>query len=371
MFGRTDLDISPDRSGDVGRAVDVLADVIGRLRGDSPCFVAFSGGRDSSAVLAVATRAARAAGIDDPIPVTDRFPGDEGAEESSWQGAVIRHLGLREWIRRDATLDCDLLGDTSTSMLRRYGVVWPPTASSNVQLYGVAKGGVMLTGEGGDAVFGTQRLTSVRRLMEARRPSRASLREAMGDLIPRRLRRSSKREAVDGMFGWLTQKGREEVAELLIRDWIDEPFDWFRSVARDMSGRAGVVGLHNMGVLALDHGTTVGHPLRDPAFVSALAPVCRRLGFTDRTSFMTALFGDLLPRPVLQRVSKATFNNVLFGPCSREFIHSWDGDGADPAVVDVASLRAEWSSDLPSGMTFMLLQQAWIASTAAPTAASR
>ena len=38
------------------------------------CWVAFSGGRDSSLVFAAATQAARRAGFEDPIPITYRFP---------------------------------------------------------------------------------------------------------------------------------------------------------------------------------------------------------------------------------------------------------------------------------------------------------
>ena len=44
----------------------------------SPCLVSFSGGRDSSAVLAVAARLARGAGLADPIPITIRVPAARG-----------------------------------------------------------------------------------------------------------------------------------------------------------------------------------------------------------------------------------------------------------------------------------------------------
>jgi asparagine synthase (glutamine-hydrolysing) len=39
----------------------------------SPCFVSFSGGRDSSAVLAVAVEVARRHGLPEPVPATMRF----------------------------------------------------------------------------------------------------------------------------------------------------------------------------------------------------------------------------------------------------------------------------------------------------------
>ena len=47
-----------------------------------PCLVSFSGGRDSSAVLAVATGIARREGLPLPIPVTNVFPGAATTDES-------------------------------------------------------------------------------------------------------------------------------------------------------------------------------------------------------------------------------------------------------------------------------------------------
>src|SRR5262245_66597824 len=49
-----------------------------------PCLVSFSGGRDSSAVLAAATRAAGREGLPPPIPITLRVRNAPMAEESEW-----------------------------------------------------------------------------------------------------------------------------------------------------------------------------------------------------------------------------------------------------------------------------------------------
>lgn len=67
-----------------------------------PCVVTFSGGRDSSLVLAVAANVARREGLPQPVPATINFKGIKTAEESSWQELVIRHLGLDEWVHRDS-----------------------------------------------------------------------------------------------------------------------------------------------------------------------------------------------------------------------------------------------------------------------------
>src|SRR5262245_65085870 len=50
-----------------------------------PCLVSFSGGRDSSAVLAVATGIARREGLPLPVPVKNVFPGPATTLEPGWQ----------------------------------------------------------------------------------------------------------------------------------------------------------------------------------------------------------------------------------------------------------------------------------------------
>src|SRR5487761_457194 len=64
-----------------------------------PCVVQFSGGRDSSLVLAVAASLARREGMAPPVAFTHRFPAVPGADEDEWQELVIRHLGVADWER--------------------------------------------------------------------------------------------------------------------------------------------------------------------------------------------------------------------------------------------------------------------------------
>ena len=64
-----------------------------------PCLVSFSGGRDSSAILAAAATLARREGLPLPIPATNVIATAEEADESEWQHRVIAHLGLDEWLR--------------------------------------------------------------------------------------------------------------------------------------------------------------------------------------------------------------------------------------------------------------------------------
>ena len=91
-----------------------------------PCVVAFSGGRDSSAVLAVATGVAKKEGLPLPVPVTQVYPDNPETDETRWQELVIRHLGLTEWERVEVTGELDLLGPVARRLLTRHGLLWPP-----------------------------------------------------------------------------------------------------------------------------------------------------------------------------------------------------------------------------------------------------
>ena len=84
-----------------------------------PCLVSFSGGRDSSAVLAVATAVARREGLQPPIPATLRFPSAADSAETEWQEGVIAHLGLQR---------LDSPRDDRRARLRRPGGVGRPRA---------------------------------------------------------------------------------------------------------------------------------------------------------------------------------------------------------------------------------------------------
>jgi hypothetical protein len=118
-----------------------------------PCLVSFSGGRDSSAILAVATAVARREGLALPIPATNRFPTADGTLETEWQERVIAYLGIEDWIRRDLTDELDCVGPVATRVLRRHGVLWPCNTHFHDPLFEAAAGGSVLTGIGGDEAF--------------------------------------------------------------------------------------------------------------------------------------------------------------------------------------------------------------------------
>jgi asparagine synthase (glutamine-hydrolysing) len=99
----------------------------------------------------------------------------------------------------------------------------------------------------------------------------------------------------------------------------------------------------------------------EPALVASVAAAGGFLGWTGRAATMRALFGDLLPREVLERRSKALFANAVFTRHTREFARRWNGTGVDTDLVDAAALRENWLSETPHAPSMSLLQQAWLA----------
>lgn len=332
---------------------------------DAPCHVTFSGGRDSSAVLAAATDLARREGHPLPIPVTRTYPNLPETEESEWQRLVIDHLGLDEWIRFEFTGDeTDLLGETAMQAVLRRGVVWPAAVHTHGTMYEHLDGGSLMTGEGGDYVLGLRRNTPLTVLRRGRRPTRGLLALAATALLPQAARRGrSRRNALAGKQSrWLTPQALEEHARAVAHESSQEPLryddaTWFIARQRFLEVMA-----HNQAAEASDYGITTVDPLIDHGFLAALARAGGGWGFNGRSATMRALFSDVLPEPVLTRSTKASFNNAYSGEATREFARSWDGSGVDPEFVDVEALRQVWLSERPTMATGQLLHSAWLAS---------
>ena len=75
---------------------------------------------------------------------------------------------------------------------------------------------------------------------------------------------------------------------------------------------------------------------------------------------MTMLVGDLLPPALLNRSTKARFDEVFWTEHSRELVADWNGEGVDSELVDLDRLREEWSKPTPEAHTFTLLQSVWL-----------
>ena len=348
----------------VTRPLQVLRSIVLEGLRRPPCLVLFSGGRDSSALLALAAHVARDQGLDLPVPLTVFFPGEAETEEGPWQELVVRSLGLSDWERCDGSQDADLLGPVARQVLRRYGVIWSPLLATRARYFSLATGGSLLSGEGGDEVFGPRRARALSGLARVRRPWQAAhlARSSLASMLPRPWRRGRIRQHLAQSLGleWLRPAVRDDFLEGSAAQWADEPLAWGRSVKWLTSCRHVRLSVANMAGLASEADVFFAAPFLGPGFLDVLASAFGPLGPENRSAAMRALFGPLLPEALLARRSKAVFTLPAWGPWTKEFIANWGGDGIDDNLVDVEALRRHWAGERPSAMTFGLVQQAWL-----------
>jgi Asparagine synthase len=328
-----------------------------------PCLVSFSGGRDSSLVLAAATRLARRDGLPDPVPATNRVADAGAAEETSWQELLVAALGLPDWLRCHHTDELDAVGPYAQRLLRAHGLVWPFNAHFHLPLIDAARGGSLLTGIGGDELFAAvqrSRLTAVRTLQV--RPRRRDAGRAALALAPATLRAGvlARRLPID--FPWLragaARAALRELAATSAREphGIGSRVPWYRAL------RYMRLSLSSLDAPARAGDVRIVHPLADRALWCAIQRAAAPHGFEDRTAGMRRAFGDLLPPALLARGDKATFDEAFFTGQARAFANTWDGGGVPEALVDVESLRRHWQSGSPRAQSFSLLQAAWLSS---------
>jgi asparagine synthase (glutamine-hydrolysing) len=329
----------------------------------TPCLVSFSGGRDSSAVLAAAVRAARRAGLPTPIPLTVRVTGRPEADESDWQELVIGHLGLDDWMIQTVSDELDLLGPRARAALRQHGLLYPSQAFSQLLLLEAAAGGSLVTGWDGDGLFGDWQYARAAAILRGRlRPERRDVLRLLKALAPTVLRREWLRRRAPS-FPWLRAKAQAQLDAAWAAELASEPARWDRRVAWHASRRAVRGVMETAGRLAAASRTRVFHPMLDPLFLSSLAQAGKRTGVGDRTEAMRAIFTELLPDDLLRRESKADFTLTYWGPHAREFARGWNGEGVPDDLIDLAGLRSAWLAPVPHHASAALLQQAWLASS--------
>jgi hypothetical protein len=365
-FGRDELrpPLEPDASHGSPRAA--LEAVVLRALVRPPCLVSFSGGRDSSLVLVVATDLARRHGLPPPIPATNRFPGRPETDESAWQELVVAHLGIDDWIRMDWTDELDVVGPYAQVALRRHGILAPFNAHFHLPLLRAARGGSMLTGIGGDELLSpVSREVAAAILLSPRRPRRGELGPLALALAPHHVRVAAiaRRRRVFRTFGWLTPTARRRIAlayagwesrdplrwDVALRSW------WWQSRALQCN-RAG------KGVLARAEGVEIVHPLCEPEVLAAAARTWGRLGPPGRQAALGELGGESLPTALRARRDKAWFDRVFWGAHARRLVHGWNGQGVDPGLVDRDRLRREWARDPATPFVYTLLQAVWLTS---------
>jgi hypothetical protein len=326
-----------------------------------PCLVSFSGGRDSSAVLAVATLLARREGLAEPIPATNRFADAPASDEAQWQERVVVHLGLADWVRLELTDELDAVGPYARRAMRRHGLLWPFNAHFHLPLIEAAAGGSLLTGVGGDELFMAASPSRAYAVLTAQRAPRPRDVLTIGLAVaPRPLRRVVHRRRSTVPFAWLSAQGRRALAHVIAHEDAREPLTPAARLRFWHGLRSLRIGVAALGALGTDHDVLLGHPFAAPEVAAAVAHSFPR-GFRGRTQGMRALFDGVLPDEVLTRAGKACFDEAFFHRHSRAFQATWDGDGVPPDMVDVAALRREWRSPSPAPQSLTLLQAAWLA----------
>lgn len=341
-----------------------LARAIETTLDSGPPAVAFSGGRDSSLLLAVAALVCRRAGVGPPLPITLRMPGAlEETDERKWQELVLDHLDIHEWHHVPINDELDLIGPFARRHLLRDGLLFPANAHSVVPMLEAAGERCLIVGLGGDEILSPQQWRSVHDLIGRRRPGqqRDLLRLAVCG-VPRPIRRMARPVSAFGLeqMEWLRPAARPRVVRL-VRRGFEQPVAW-RAAIRHLSARRDVfLPLRAMHRIADASGHKLLAPLLDPGFVGSLARAGGLSGWGTRTATMDALAHDLLPAKLVKRNTKAYFNRVFFGDESRAFAAAWSGRGLDETLVDPEALRREWLSEIPDFRTGLLLQSAWLA----------
>ena len=336
-----------------------------------PCVVSFSGGGDSSAVLAVAVRVARERGS--PLRSRSRSaspacrPPKSPAGRSVWSVTSAFRTGFGS---RSATSSTSLAPARARG-LAQHGLLWPANAHFHAPVFERAAGGSALTGLDGDGLLGGWRWQRARAVIERidKAEPRDALRLALA-LAPASLRAAALARRQPLAVSWLRPAARQQLVRSLARELASEPRAWPARVAWFARRRYLRLGIDSLALLASEHDVEVHHPLLDPGFLSALAADGGRGGYGTRIEATRTLFGDLLPAEVVERRTKAEFGTALWGPQARAFAAGWDGTGVDAELVDERLLRTAWSAPNPPLGAATLLQVAWLDANRSGGAAS-
>jgi asparagine synthase (glutamine-hydrolysing) len=350
-----------------GTPREVLESLLVEPLSNPPCRVAFSGGRDSSAVLAAATHTARAHGLPDPIPLTARLEEHPRTWETEWQEITVRHLGLQDWETVPITTELDALSPVATAALRRYGLYWPSQAHSLIVFSQHAGSGSILTGGGGDEVFMPWTGRRLRMSELARvRPRRRAARWMAFYSMPRGLRTRVEHARYPMQLPWMRPDAEAEVRRIRTQRAQMRTRAWAEALEGLLNSRYLELVRGVLDTFAADQGVRLYEPFYDARFVRAMAAAAPSDGYPTRTAALRAQFADLLPDKIWTRGTKAVFTEVAWGPETRAFVESWDGTGLDDELVDPEALRAQWSGPRPDARTLLCLTQAWLAAQPAP-----
>lgn len=339
-----------------GSVLDRLADVLIPALGRPPCLVSFSGGMDSSFLLAAAARTARRLALPDPVPITWRFTRAPAADESDRQDAVVAAIGLGEHIVLAAGEDLDLLGPVATEFLTRFGLRSPANLFLHLPLIAAAAGGSLITGAGGDQVLVGH---------AASRPSARGLRRAVVRAVPPRMLAPVVRRR-DRLFPWLTPGAARRITTRYLAERRGRPASGLARMRYEATGRALALTAAGLSEMGRHFDTVVRNPFLDVGVQAAFAGLLADRPGARRPELLTAASAGELPSVVTTRHPKARLHQVFIRSTTADFIRRPPDPAALPPGVDPAALHAFWSSSPGSTATGLLIQHLWLQQHPAP-----
>jgi asparagine synthetase B (glutamine-hydrolysing) len=345
--------------------MEAIEQVLTEALSRTPCLLSFSGGRDSSALLAAAVHVARREGLDLPIPATLVFPQSEDSNEDEWQAIVFRHIGVTEWERFEIHQEFDAVGPVATQLLLRHGLLWPFNTHFHAPIIERAAGGSVVTGFGGDELGNSLSSARAEHLLTSGRLKDWRDLLVIGlALSPRPVRAMvhRRRSRADmGEVPWLTDEGARQLVHAYGVTEGAIPLGWEAKLRRWIwPGRYFRVCVESFDVLGSFHDVNVVHPFVDRRVLDALGTLGGFRGLGDRTGLMRHVFGDLLPDELIERRTKAGFTDPLWTETARRFAREWSGEGVDRTLVDPDALRRHWAGDVRNLVSTTLLQAAWL-----------
>jgi hypothetical protein len=328
-----------------------------------PCFVAYSGGRDSAMVLTAATIIARRHRLPDPVPITVQHEGmAKPDDEAAWQERIVRHLGLDDWLRIDVGAEIQLVGTWAQTVLRRHGVMFPASAYLLAPMLERARGGMLLVPHGGEDFFGFWRWSRVTDVLALRaRPRRSDLKPLAMAAAPAFVRRMvAARKFPPISLPWLRPEAAHEVTRIFTRQMANVPVRFDVALKANVAHRCNH-GAHRARVAVGEgYGASVLAPFTHPIFLASLAKHAGALGWGGRNVSSRTIMGDTLPLDFWAPRRPVDVNNVYFGELTQAFAAEWSGKGLDETIVDPGILRQLWLGDTHDWRTALLLQAAWL-----------
>ena len=323
----------------------------------------FSGGRESSVWLAMATRYARCHGHDDPVPMTLRYPGLASTEQLRVQELVIAQLGLSDWQRVEPDDNLDLIGPIAAEALRLTGPFWPPNAYLMAPLIQAARDGVFVLMTGISDFFAWWRWAPLAGVLSGHRRPRSRDVALLGAMLtPVAVRaRAARRQRMPPPLPWLRPAAERQALALLTERQAAVPVRFDHAATTQITHRCFTGAAGTFRALGEAFGTTTELPLSRSGAVGSLAGAGGWRGFGEQRAMLERLAGDFLPPDLLARRPTPDLGPIFFGEPSREFAGNWTGAGLDKSVVDTEALRRNWLSDRPDPRTACLLQYAWLA----------